>query len=323
MRNIYIRCVVAGFLLAVVLTGCDDAKGAISVSSDAVSINDVSINSQTISNNNLDNIDNTEGAGAEEAVPASDAFDVDATSFASLKEAKIGDYVQFGTYEQDGDNKNGAEAIEWIVLDEYEDSILIFSRYVIDKKPFNDTDTAVYWSQSTLRAWLNDEFIDSAFSANEQEKIVASVLDNPGSSGYFADFEKNGGTATGNNTEDRVFLLSYADVLKYYEPTKVDKFYIYASKDLITTATVYSGIDNQSMSEDDFDTFYKEEGWPEDCVGVEGSGWFLRSHGFNSDDVMSVGYDGGIRGYYFTYGADYESVTFEGGVRPAMWVLRK
>lgn len=340
MRGLYLKCIIAcSLFLALILASCGSVKNVISVSSDAVSLNEISVSFNVVSDNSINNVDGLNGAVSEDTVledsvsedsvsedAASEDVDIDeavvSNEFVSVEDAVSGNYILYGSYEQDGDTSNGSEPIEWIVLDEYENSILVLSRYVIEKKAFNDTDTEVYWSQSSIRSWLNDEFITEAFSDNEAEKIVASILDNPGSSGYFGKFEKNGGTATGNNTEDKVFLLSYADVLKYYEASKVDKYYVYASPDLITKATVASGIENVALSQDEYEAFYKEEGWPQECVGLEGSGWFLRSHGFNSDDVMSVGYDGGIRGYYFAYGADYESVTFEGGIRPAMWIER-
>ena len=49
----------------------------------------------------------------------------------------IGDYVTFGTYEQDNNLKNGAEAIEWQVLDKKDCKVLLLSKYALDAKPYN------------------------------------------------------------------------------------------------------------------------------------------------------------------------------------------
>ncbi len=318
MRSLYCKCVVVIFLLAVVLTGCGDTKSTISISTNAISINNANIESSLTAEGTGDEVAEGDNIDDTDSLPSINNGNIDSVD---IKDAKPGDIVIFGEYEQDGNNSE-KEPIEWIVLDEYEDSILVLSRYIIEKKPFNEDDVAVYWLQSSLRTWLNEDFISEAFTESEQEKIVTSTLNNPGSSQYFAQFDKNGGTGTGNNTADRVFLLSFDDVLKYYEPTKVDKYYVFASPDLICQATPATGIRNKSMDELEYNTFYKEEGWPEECLGVSGAGWFLRSHGINGDDVMSVGYDGGMRGYYFQIGADFEKVTFEGGVRPAMWIYR-
>ena len=54
---------------------------------------------------------------------------------ASLDKAKAGDTIVFGKYEQDGVKANGKEPIEWIVLKEEDNNILVLSKYVI---PFNE-----------------------------------------------------------------------------------------------------------------------------------------------------------------------------------------
>lgn len=316
-----IKTVAGLFLLMSLLPGCGNNSNNISISSNAVSINNASIEASVEANIEASVSDNEVADEAGDNTAISDSSSLNAVSDAvDIKNAKPGDIIVLGEYEQDGDQ--GKDPIEWIVLDEYEDTILVLSRYIIEKKAFNDTDTAVYWSQSTLRTWLNEDFINEAFSDSEKELIVTSTLNNPGSSQYFAEFGKSGGTATGNNTADRVFLLSFDDVLKYYDPVKVEKYYVYASPELICQATPASGIENVSMDELEYRMFYEEEGWPEECLNESGAGWFLRSHGINGDDVMSVGYDGGVRGYYFQIGADFENVTFEGGVRPAMWIYK-
>ena len=40
--------------------------------------------------------------------------------------------VTFGTYEQDGNASNGAEPIEWYVLDEKDGKKLLVSKYILD-----------------------------------------------------------------------------------------------------------------------------------------------------------------------------------------------
>ena len=52
-----------------------------------------------------------------------------------IRKASIGDYVTFGMYEQDNDKSNGAEAIEWQVLDKKDGKVLLLSKYALDAKP--------------------------------------------------------------------------------------------------------------------------------------------------------------------------------------------
>ena len=45
--------------------------------------------------------------------------------------------VTFGTYEQDGNTGNGAEPIEWYVLDEKDGKTLLISKYILDAQPYD------------------------------------------------------------------------------------------------------------------------------------------------------------------------------------------
>jgi len=315
---------IISILMAFSLTACASNNAEVYISSVEVSISDLTSGLQTIEEAKEveDIVLMAEGEEDDTASTESIETESQETKFVDIANAKVGDYVLFGSFEQDNDDKNGQEDLQWLVLDEDDEKILLLSRYVIAKKAYNDTDKAVSWEKCTLRQWLNEEFVSSTFDEKEAEQIITSVLENKGSAAYFSDFKKKAGTSADKKTKDKVFLLSYDEVVQYFEPTKVENLYIYADKDLITTATAASEIENKSLSEKEYEDFYKEEGWPQDCVGVSGSGWFLRSRGINTDDVMSVGYDGAVRGLYLEYGADYESVAFEGGVRPAIWVRK-
>jgi uncharacterized repeat protein (TIGR02543 family) len=64
----------------------------------------------------------------------------------------------FGTYEQDNNLANGAEDIEWLVLEKKDGKALLLSKYALVTKPYNEEDTDVTWESCTLRSWLNGEF---------------------------------------------------------------------------------------------------------------------------------------------------------------------
>ena len=66
------------------------------------------------------------------------------------------EYIVFGSYEQDGNKKNGKEPIEWEVLGEDENGILVVSRYILDCQPYNKSPSHVTWKTCTLRKWLNN-----------------------------------------------------------------------------------------------------------------------------------------------------------------------
>lgn len=91
------------------------------------------------------------------------------------KGPKVGEYITFGTYEQDNDLNNGKEDIEWLVLEKEENRVLLISKYVLDRQPFDNTVKYAYnrvnYSNSSLRVWLNDDFKNVAFNFEEQSKI--------------------------------------------------------------------------------------------------------------------------------------------------------
>lgn len=124
-------------------------------------------------------------------------------------ETSIGDTVTFGIFEQDYNFYNGAEPIEWVVLDSFSDgSLLLLSKYALTSKPYNaPTFEDATWEQCTLRAWLNGPFYDEAFSETEKAQIIATPLVNENN--------PNTDTDSGNDTEDRVFLLSSGEVNVY------------------------------------------------------------------------------------------------------------
>lgn len=94
----------------------------------------------------------------------------------TMADAAVGDAVVFGTYEQNGNSADGAEKIEWIVLEKYDDKLLLISRECLDTKPINETRADVEWKDSTLFSWLNGAFMQTAFSESE----AASVIENDG-----------------------------------------------------------------------------------------------------------------------------------------------
>lgn len=76
----------------------------------------------------------------------------------------VGEYIKFGKYEQDNDESTGKEDIEWLVLDKQDDKILVVSKYALDSKAYNENSEDITWEDCTLRIWLNNDFMDNAFS---------------------------------------------------------------------------------------------------------------------------------------------------------------
>ena len=122
-----------------------------------------------------------------------------------LEDHKI---VTFGHYPQ---AESGMEStpIEWIVLEINGQKALLISRYGLEVKPFNSSCSDVTWESCSLRTWLNETFLNKAFSTQDQRRIVLTHVNNHASQGYYS-------VSDGKDTEDRIFLLSYAEAWKYF-----------------------------------------------------------------------------------------------------------
>ena len=131
--------------------------------------------------------------------------------------AKVGDYFFFGAYEQDNNISNGKEAIEWLVLAVEDGKVLIISKHALDCRPYNDKSESVTWATCTLRTWLNNYFLNSAFSDLEEEliptvKVSASAAKN-------SMYPSN----PGNTTQDKIFLLSSSEAMQYLNSVEARK----------------------------------------------------------------------------------------------------
>ena len=105
-----------------------------------------------------------------------------------IKNAKVGDVITFGTYEQDNNTSNGAEPLEWIVLDACsigsssaveEDvvddrSVFLISKYIIDSKQYKESNNGGTWNNSTLKSWLIGDFYNQSFTDEEKSVIVST-----------------------------------------------------------------------------------------------------------------------------------------------------
>lgn len=117
---------------------------------------------------------------------------------------QIGDFTTFGTYTL---NYN-PEPIEWQVLDIREKKALLISKFGIDAKPYNSSESDITWEYCSLRGWLNGEFYNNSFN-NFEKDIIIKTENNNFSRGIFGSMKEI------SPTEDYVFILS-PDEASYY-----------------------------------------------------------------------------------------------------------
>lgn len=208
---------------------------------------------------------------------------------------QAGKYVTFGHYPQtkSGDDDN---PIQWLILERDGQNALLISKCGLDTKPYDTNENGTTWEKSTLRMWLNAIFYNKAFNSAEQAIILTTSVDNNKEQCY-SSWSKN----DGNNTQDKIFLLSYAEVKKYFDvvywknagPKENKKPRIaptaYAIAQGASTFSLYKAVDGA------------DSGW-----------WWLRSLGQNGIEVAAVGASGCLHSF-----SAYET---SASIRPAMWV---
>ena len=110
------------------------------------------------------------------------------------------DTVTFGLDEN-------SKPIEWIVLEKSNNRALLLSKYVLTSHRYNDKNVSITWENCTMRKWLNSEYINTIFSKKEQGSIITTDVIN--------NVNVQNGINGGNNTKDKLFLLSIDEVKKY------------------------------------------------------------------------------------------------------------
>ena len=167
------------------------------------------------------------------------------------------------------------EPIKWRVLQSENGEAFLLSDVILDKKAYDESYEYITWEESSLRAWLNEKFMNRTFSAEEKEKINITEIVNQDNPAY--------GTEGGNNTSDKIFLLSSAEVDEKEDGKK------------------YGFLNDETRK-------CKANSFSE----MEIAFWWLRSPGYNSSSATEV----------FGYGRInrdgnnvYDNIT---GVRPAL-----
>jgi hypothetical protein len=225
----------------------------------------------------------------------------------------VGEIVTFGEWR--------GNPLEWEVLEIQEGKALVITKDIIAIRQYDDldeygdhtaddfdwNDVKVTWEDSDIRAWLNKDFIDTVFAEDEIRSILMSDIKNSNNEKF--------GTDGGNDTQDRIFLLSIEEANKYFK-TDDDRiaYFSWTEEDKGDALEIVkeNGLDGSNLK-------YEEERLSkfiaEDALA---NLWWLRSPGNGSDYAAYVRNDGLV-------GASGSRVSgsivgSSGGVRPALWI---
>ena len=204
-------------------------------------------------------------------------------------------YVRFGRYPQT-DTGTDSTPVEWRVLAREGNRALVISRYGLDTKPYNDARKNVTWETCTLRKWLNGDFINAAFTERERSAILTTEVDNSRAQGY-SGYDADGG----NDTRDRVFLLSCAEVIGFFAAEYYEVPGSGANRASRVGPTAYAVSRGVKAAKGN-----------ETADGAKAAWWWLRSVGSYQSNAAHVRTDGSFSSTYVSYP--------NGCVRPALGV---
>ena len=185
------------------------------------------------------------------------------------------------------------EPIKWNILEEVNGKAFVVSKMLLDNNNFEEIAYENYkfdhnggngnvnnYELSDLRKWLINDFYNIAFNDTEKASIETTTVDNSAESTSNVPNE-----FVCNNTNDKIFLLSYKELVSYYP-----------NDDLrIAYATDYSKCRRIFVEETNGSSY-----------------WWLRSPMIISGDETEIVYPNGDI-------ASFGSYNFF-GIRPACWI---
>ena len=197
------------------------------------------------------------------------------------------------------------QPIKWRVLSVNGTEVFLLADNVLDNRQYHTKYEPVTWEGSIIRSWLdgygasyniqnNDfsrkNFINTAFGIPGQQVIKETFVENKNNLNY--------GTDGGNNTKDKIFLLSESEI--YTDAAKLYGFvsgYDKEDKACGATSSVYAKAMGTCVCADVQD------------VNIENCWWWLRTPGKYNTNAVKVCPDGGI---------SYDVHMCHYGVRPAL-----
>ena len=185
-----------------------------------------------------------------------------------------GEKINFGEY-------------NWRVLKLESSKALIITENIIEQRWYHEKFENVTWADCVLRTYLNREFYN-VFEQHEKGKILEVACKNTDNPWF--------GTEGGQDTVDRIFLLSLEEVSEYFGDSR-------------------SRLHNkgkQTWSIDDQHNSKRQAKY-----GDEFRWWRLRSPGYYGRTAASVNKNGAI---YVRGNGVYGRPKDSGGIRPALWI---
>ncbi|MBQ8139988.1 MAG: sigma-70 family RNA polymerase sigma factor [Lachnospiraceae bacterium] len=274
----------------------------------------------------------------------------------AIKNAQVGDIIEIGSFEQDGDEANGAEPIEWQVIADEDGKKLLLSKDIL--MPLGNMMYEEYpgdgvnytWKECGIRTYLNGEFYESAFTDEERAQIVETEIrttwqDNASLGAELVDvetisYESLGTVFTHEEgkivTIDKIFIPDFDEDFARYLKVEKGSWFMYGT-DLLAKATVASSVTNIAYEQWAYDeakgVCSEDVNLDESLIGDEFGCYIMRNggsyevnnfaSGIPGDMIRTTAFyvvsgdsAGAFSPWYLTELTDRTDV----GIRPEMWV---
>lgn len=193
------------------------------------------------------------------------------TSSLKIRQYVVWSKVKFGSYQQSASSATSKQDLEWRVLEVKDNVATLISEKALFSRAYDSSMLGTSWDVSNLRKYLNDDFKNEAFSAEEQKSIVTSALTTA---------DSTSGAKGGAATSDQVYIPSIADMNN-------DTYMLFgAAKTETTVPTRQFTASKKLLNDTPGLTVYV------DGKGQEYCNYLLRSPGYYSYDVAGVNYNG-------------------------------
>ena len=157
-----------------------------------------------------------------------------------LRNSQVGDRVEFGFYH---DHDTGRYGNEWQVLARDGDRLLLITNTTVGMRKYNDSENDISWQNSTLRTWLNGEFMEDAFTDSQRDMVQTT------------DVTCDDGTVV----QDRCYIISADEARELFQATEDWEI----NHDRTTT-------DNWWLRSSSTDSEHKDIGWMNGSLFLDG-----------------------------------------------------
>jgi len=180
------------------------------------------------------------------------------------------------------------DRFNWRILDVQDNMALIITEEIVEQRAYHSKYKDTIWPDCEVRNYLNGEFYDR-FDETNKSRILETAIKNMDNPWY--------GTKAGNESQDKIFLLSLDEVCRYFGDS---------------TEKLYNRGNNRYWKKNDENNRKRLARF---AAAHSCWWWWLRSPGRHNRLAAYVhGTDGcvGVNGNNVTNGG--------GGIRPAMWI---